>query len=172
MTFDIFNRHADKIAMANVAQTINCIHSLFLAHGADFVRTPVYYVFDMYRAHMGARLVPVKNPFPSRNVPALSGTGSLAAISCSASIREKRLTVTLTNPSLDASLPTRIRLTGGAAAIEARGLVLTHQDMRATNTFAKPEEVKPMAHPVTVAGDTIELSLPKQSVSLIDCRIA
>ena len=33
LTFDIFNRHADKIAMANVAQTINCIHSLFLAQG-------------------------------------------------------------------------------------------------------------------------------------------
>ena len=27
MTFDIFNRHADKIAMANVAQSVNCIHS-------------------------------------------------------------------------------------------------------------------------------------------------
>jgi alpha-N-arabinofuranosidase len=172
MTFDIFNRHADKIAMANVAQTINCIHSLFLAHGADFVRTPVYHVFDMYRAHMGALLVPVKSPLPSRNVPALSGTGTLAAVSCSASIRDKRLTVTLTNPSLDASLPARIRLTGGASALEARGQVLTHQNMRATNTFARPEEVRPMAHPVTVAADTIELSLPKQSVSLIDCRIA
>jgi alpha-N-arabinofuranosidase len=31
ITFDIFNRRADKIDMANVAQTINCIHSLFLA---------------------------------------------------------------------------------------------------------------------------------------------
>jgi alpha-N-arabinofuranosidase len=109
---------------------------------------------------------------PLRNVPALSGTASLAAISCSASVRDKRLTVTLTNPSLNASLPARIRLTGGTSAIEARGLVLTHQDMRATNTFAKPEEVKPVMHPVKVAGDTIELSLPKQSISLIDCRIA
>ena len=41
LTFDIFNRHADKIAMANVAQTVNCIHSLFLAQGDKFVRTPV-----------------------------------------------------------------------------------------------------------------------------------
>ena len=94
------------------------------------------------------------------------------AISCSASIRDNRLTVTFTNTSLDASLLARIRLTGGATPIEARGQVLTHQDTRATNTFAKPEEVKPMAHPVTVAGDTIELIVPKQSVSLIDCRIA
>ena len=47
VTLDIFNRHADKIAMANVAQTINCLHSLFLAEGDRFVRTPAYYVFEM-----------------------------------------------------------------------------------------------------------------------------
>ncbi len=29
LTFDIFNRHADKVHMANVAQTVNCLHSLF-----------------------------------------------------------------------------------------------------------------------------------------------
>ena len=52
MMLDILNRHADKIAMANVAQTINCIHSLFLAEGDRFVRTPAYYVFEMYRNHM------------------------------------------------------------------------------------------------------------------------
>ena len=56
VTFDIMNRHADKIVMANVAQTINCIHSLFLAQGDRFTRTPVYYVFEMYRDHMGAQL--------------------------------------------------------------------------------------------------------------------
>jgi alpha-N-arabinofuranosidase len=40
MAFDIFNRHAGKLAMANVAQTINCIHSLFLAQGDKYWRTP------------------------------------------------------------------------------------------------------------------------------------
>ncbi len=171
MTFDIFNRHADKIAMANVAQTINCIHSLFLAHGADFVRTPVYHVFDMYRSHMGGRLVPLRNPFPEVTVPALAGTAHLPAMSASASIRNRQLTVTLTNPSLGTSVTARLRLTGGARPVEARGIVLTHQDMRATNTFAKPEEVKPAAHPVKVAGDAIELVLPKHSVTRVDCRV-
>lgn len=31
VTLDVFNKHADKIAMANIAQTMNCLHSLFLA---------------------------------------------------------------------------------------------------------------------------------------------
>ena len=32
LTFDTFNRQADKVVMANAAQLINCLHSLFLAH--------------------------------------------------------------------------------------------------------------------------------------------
>jgi alpha-N-arabinofuranosidase len=172
MTFDIFNRHAGKIAMANVAQSVNCIHSLFLAQGDKFVRTPVYYVFDMYRTHMGAQQVPVSNPVAEMNVPVLAGQARLPGLSASASIRDRRITVTLTNPSLDSALSVRIRLAGGARAKEARASILTHQDMRATNTFADPDEIKPATHPVRVVGDALELGVPKQSILLIECAIA
>jgi alpha-N-arabinofuranosidase len=172
MTLDIFNRHAAKIAMANVAQTVNCIHSLFLAQGGNFVRTPVYHVFDMYRAHMGARQVPLSNPVPALDVPVLSSRAKLPGLSASASIRDRRLAVTLTNPSLDAALPVRLRLSGGGHATEARGRILTHNDMRATNTFANPDEVKPAAHPVKVVADGLELSVPKQAVVLVECEIS
>jgi alpha-N-arabinofuranosidase len=171
ITFDIFNRHAGKIAMANVAQSVNCIHSLFRAQGPNFVRTPVYHVFDMYRAHMGARQVPVSNPVPELNVPALAGQARLPGVSVSASIHDRRLAVTLTNPSLDANLNLRMRLGGRAHATEARGLVLTHQDMQATNTFADPDEVKPVAHPVSAVAEGIELTLPKQAIVLVECAI-
>jgi alpha-N-arabinofuranosidase len=172
MTFDIFNRHADKIAMANVAQSVNCIHSLFLAQGANFVRTPVYHVFDMYRPHMGARQVPVSNPVGELDVPALAGRARLPGLSASASIRDRRLTLTLTNPSLDSDLPLRIRLAGGASATDVRGTVLTHSDMRATNTFAEPNQVKPAEHPVRLAGNAIQLNLPKQAVALVECVVS
>lgn len=171
LTFDIFNRHADKIAMANVAQTINCIHSLFLAQGDKFVRTPVYHVFDMYRSHMGARQVPVRHRVPDLNVPTLAGQASLPGLSTSASVRDGRLTLTMTNPSLDADLTLRIRL-GGAHATEAQARILTHQNMQATNTFADLDEVKPAVHSIKVAGDALELRLPKQSVVAVECGIA
>ncbi|HMJ20395.1 MAG TPA: alpha-L-arabinofuranosidase C-terminal domain-containing protein, partial [Terriglobales bacterium] len=82
------------------------------------------------------------------------------------------LAVTLTNPSLETARSARIRLAGGARATEARGLVLTHQDMRATNTFAHPDEVKPVEHPVRIVADALELSLPKQAIILVECEIA
>jgi len=131
MTFDIFNRHADKIAMANVAQTINCLHSLFAAVGDKYTRTPVYSTFELYRPHMGARLVPLASTVPDLKVPVLDGDATLPGISGSASMRDDVLTVTLTNPSLQDALVTRIRVSGGAALREARARVLTHDDMHA-----------------------------------------
>src|SRR5262249_37307995 len=139
LTFDVFHRHADKIEMANVAQTINCLHSLFAAVGDRYVRTPVYSVFEMYRAHSGGRSLPVRIDLPPLSVPLLEGPGRLPALSASASVRDKTLTVTLTNPSLQEPVTARLRLAGGAQLREARATVLTHEDMHATNTFASPD---------------------------------
>ncbi len=158
VTFDVFNRHADKIAMANVAQTINCIHSLFLADGGRFVRTPAYSVFEMYQPHMGARSIPVQ----------IRAEG--LTLSGSASLRDKQVTLTLTNPSLDASVKARIRLASGSI-LEGRGQVLTHPDMHAHNTFDKPNEVRLAPLPVLNRNAEVEVSIPRQSVVALQLRL-
>jgi alpha-N-arabinofuranosidase len=171
VTFDVFNRHADKVAMANVAQTINCIHSLFLAQEDRYARTPVYYVFEMYRSHMGARSVPLRIRSHDLTVPAASGSAKMPGLSGSASVREKQLTVTLTNASLDAPVTARMRLADGSFT-EGRGTVLTHEAMTARNTFDRPDEVKPAALNVTVRGSDIQVTIPKQSVVLLALHTA
>ena len=171
MTFDVFNRHADKIEMANVAQTINCLHSLFAAVGDKYTRTPAYYTFEMYRPHMGGRSVPVRIDLPELTVPLLEGSGRLPGLSGSASVRDKSLTVTLTNPSLQESVVTRIRLSGGAHLREGRATVLTHQDMHATNTFERPNEVGLAALPAQVSGDTATITIPKQAVVAVSLQL-
>ena len=55
LSLDTFNRHADKVDMANVAQLVNNLHSLFLADGDRFVATPTFHVYTMYRPHQGAK---------------------------------------------------------------------------------------------------------------------
>jgi alpha-N-arabinofuranosidase len=55
LTLDTFNRHADKVDMANIAPLVNNPHSLFLADGDRFVATPNFHVFELYRPHHGAR---------------------------------------------------------------------------------------------------------------------
>jgi alpha-N-arabinofuranosidase len=171
VTFDVFNRHADKVAMANVAQTINCIHSLFLAQGDHYTRTPVYYVFEMYKGHMGARSAPMRVRCDELTVPGGAGTVKMPGLSGSASLKDGRLLVTLANPSLDSPVTTRIRLTAGNAA-EARGTVLTHADMTARNTFDQPENVKLAPLPVNIKGGTVEVAIPQHAVASIEVRVS
>jgi alpha-N-arabinofuranosidase len=171
MTFDVFNRHADKIEMANVAQTINCLHSLFAAVGDHYTRTPVYSTFEMYRPHLGGRSVPVRIDVPELTVPLLEGSARLPGLSGSASVRDKSLTVTLTNPSLQDGVVARIRLSGGARLREARATVLTHEDMRATNTFQSPHEVGLAALAAPVSGDTATVTIPKQAVVALSLQL-
>jgi alpha-L-arabinofuranosidase len=171
VTFDVFNRNADKIAMANVAQTINCIHSLFLAQGDHFVRTPVYYVFEMYRNHMRSQLAQMNIHCDELTVPSRGGTATMPGLSGSASINGKTLTVSLTNPNLDSSIPAHIRLTSGSI-LEGRGTVLTHADMTAGNTFDHPDQVKPAPFPVNVSASRAEVTLPQRSVISLELKIA
>jgi len=173
VTLDIFNRNADKVTMANVAQTINCIHSLFLAKGDQYVRTPVYSVFEMYRGHMGARLAQMQIHCDELKVPSRNGAGgsaTIAHLSGSASLKDKTLTVTLTNPSLDAPLTTQIHLTSGNVT-EGKGTVLTHSEMTAGNTFDRPDKVRPAALPINVRGNGISVTIPERAVVSLELKL-
>jgi alpha-L-arabinofuranosidase len=170
VTFDIFNRHADKIAMANVAQTINCIHSLFLAQESRYTRTPVYYVFEMYRNHMGARLASMRIRSHELTVPSRQSPGTVPGLSGSASIKDKMLTLTIANPSLDAPVSAQIRLTSGSLT-EGRGTVLTHHDMTARNTFDRPDEVKLLPLEIKVGANAAGVTFPPRSVTALELRI-
>ena len=172
ITLDIFNRHADKIAMANVAQTINCIHSLFLAKGDQYVRTPVYSVFEMYRPHMGAQQAQLRIHCEDLKVPSRSGpSATMPALSGSASIQGKALTVTLTNPSLDAPLTAKLRLTAGDI-VEGRGTILTHANRSASNTFDHPTEVQPAPFAVSIHGNGSAITLPPRSIVALELRLS
>jgi alpha-N-arabinofuranosidase len=172
ITFDVFNRHAEKIEMANVAQTINCLHSLFAAVGDKYARTPAYYAFEMYRPHMGARRVPLRVVAPELTVDVLDGSVKLPALSGSASIRDRALAVTLTNPSHEAARTVVVRVEGGGRVAEGRGTVLTHAEMAAANSFDRPDEVTPSALPVSVVADAAHVTLPARSVVALELRVA
>jgi alpha-N-arabinofuranosidase len=170
VTLDVFNRQADKIAMANVAQTINCIHSLMLAQGDRYARTPPYYVFEMYRSHMGSRLASMKIRCDELKVPSRTGTASMPGLSGSASTKDGTLHVTITNPSLESSVTAHLRLSSGSL-VEGRGTVLTHADKTAHNTLDKPNEVQLATLPVTVRGNKVEISIPQRAVVLLELRM-
>jgi alpha-N-arabinofuranosidase len=44
--------------MANIAQTVNVLQSVILTDGDKMVLTPTYHVFEMFKVHQGAVMVP------------------------------------------------------------------------------------------------------------------
>ena len=52
LTLNIFNKHSDRIMMANIAQTVNVLQAMILTDAQKMVLTPTYYVFKMFKEHL------------------------------------------------------------------------------------------------------------------------
>jgi alpha-N-arabinofuranosidase len=57
LTLNIFNKHADRVMMANIAQTVNVLQAVLLTDGEKMIKTPTYHVFKMYKEHQNNTLV-------------------------------------------------------------------------------------------------------------------
>jgi alpha-N-arabinofuranosidase len=160
LTLDCFNRHADKVSMANCAQLINNLNALFLAHEQHFICTPIFHVFEMYAAHQGAQ--GVRAEFAAPSVP--TGDGALWGLNGSASLQGKSLTLTVVNPSVTEPRETQIHI-HSASAVSASATVLTSSDIHAHNTFQQPDVVTPKRAPVSVTGSLARFIFPPASVT-------
>src|SRR5699024_5228226 len=61
ITLNIFHEHADRVYMANIAQMVNVLQAMILTDGEKMLKTPTYYLFDMYQKHMDSTVVPMDN---------------------------------------------------------------------------------------------------------------
>jgi alpha-N-arabinofuranosidase len=170
LTLDSFNRHADKVAMANAAQLINCLHSLMLASGDKFVLTPVYHVFKMYMAHMGAKAVRTEFAAPQATYDRLGKTTTLWGLNGSASVSGKNVTLTVVNPHASRAVETEI-VVRGATVTSGRGQVLTNGDLHARNDFEHPDAVHPEAATVAVSGGRVVHRFPAASVTALELTL-
>ena len=96
-TLDIFNRHADKVVMANIAQTVNVLQAMILTEGDKMLVTPTGHVYEMYAPHQAGQAVRVLVDTESITWQQGEKQGALPVIAGSASLKEKTLFVTLTN---------------------------------------------------------------------------
>lgn len=166
LTLDIFNRHADKVAMANVAQLINNLHSLFLAHEDKFVLTPNFHVFEMYSAHAHGKSL--RAVFNLPGIAAAEGkAGALEALAGSASLHGKQLVLTVVNPHATESRETDIQVRG-ASIQSGRARLLAAADIHAHNTFAEPRAVEAREIPVAVKGAGVRHVFAPASVTCME----
>jgi len=164
LTLNIFHRHADRVTMANLAQTINVLQAVILTDKEKMILTPTYHVFEMFKVHQDARLVPTELTTPDYR----RGDAAVPAVSSSASIDATgKLHISLVN--LDAAKPARISVAlSGHAAKTITGRVLTAPSINSHNTFEKPDVVKPASFTTfsrTPQGLSVEL--PARSVVVL-----
>lgn len=164
ISLDVFNRHADKVCMANIAQLVNCLQSLFLADGDRFIVTPTYHVFDMFTPHQGARSLRTEFRSPEASYERNGKPAALKGLSGSASVNGKQITLTVSNPHLSEARETEISVRGARPA-SAAATVLSSGEVRARNTFEEPENVRPRKAPVLVSGDSVLFTFPPASVT-------
>lgn len=180
LTLNIFHAHADRVHVANIAQTVNVLQAMVLTEGAKMLLTPTYHVFAMYKVHQGATLLPsVLEADEYVPTQSLSGTPGAAGsnrplsatpqISASASRDSAgRIHLSLCNLHHEAEAELTCELRGvNASAVSGR--VLTAPAMNARNTFEEPDAVKPAAFDgakVTATGLTVKL--PARSVVVLE----
>lgn len=171
LTLDTFNRHADKVVMANVAQLVNCLQALFLAHEDQFVVTPTYHVFDMYAAHQGAQSVRTLCSAPRSAYTRNNQPASVYGLGGSASIRDRQLVLTVTNPHLSQPRETEIMIRG-ASIKSARATILAAADVHAHNSFANPRGVEPKENQVKVTSGALSYSFAPASVTRLQLELS
>ena len=138
MTLNIFNKHSDRVKMANLAQMVNVLQSVILTDGADMILTPTYHVFDMYKDHQDAMLV--ESSIESEYI-GLEQEYQVPDLTESVSVSEDgTLHITVTNASLDRAIPVEAVISGRSVSEVCAEIV--SGEMHQMNTFENPDNVQ------------------------------
>ncbi|KAB8193040.1 alpha-N-arabinofuranosidase [Nonomuraea phyllanthi] len=170
--FDIFHRHADRLVMANIAQTVNVLQAMILTdpESKALVLTPTYHVFEMNKGHQDAASLRVDllSGLPSREV----GSDTLTTVSLSASRKDDTVLVSLSNLDADEAADVELDLRGGRAG-EVGSRILTAGSLRTHNTPETPAAVAPRTHEqVTRTEAGLRVHLPAHSFVTVEARLA
>lgn len=165
INLNIFNRHSDRVQMANIAQMINVLQAMILTDNEKMLLTPTYHVFEMYKVHQGSTLIPVEVSAPEYKF----GQAAVTALDASAS-RDKAGRLHLSLVNLDPNRPARVSLrVAGATPKAVSGRLLTAPAMNTINTFDRANAVSPVQlSDIKAQGAEITLSLPSKSVVVLE----
>jgi alpha-N-arabinofuranosidase len=184
-TLDIFNRHADKVVMSNIAQTINVLQAMILTQGEQMLVTPTGYVYEMYAPHQGAESLRLRIETPEiyfKKTNILQTTwqsalqegekmeGVIPTVAGSASLKGQIIFLTLTNSHAQEATDVTIDLLGEVKINQAHGQVLAGE-IHAHNTFSSPSQVIPQALDVISKSSQLNLTLQPASVTAIQIHL-
>ena len=167
LTLNIFQNHAARVRMANLAQMVNVLQSLILTDRGNILLTPTYHVFDLYQPHQGSTSLPLDISAPDY----VLGNVSVPALSASAS-RSANGEMTLSLVNLDPRRDARVDI--GAQGVQVRAAsarVITAASLDARPEFGKADPLapKPLGGIDTKRG-RVSLVVPAHSVVVLTLR--
>ena len=157
INLNIFHKHAKRLYMANIAQTVNVLQAMLLTDGDQMIKTPTYYVFDMYQNHMDAEFV--------------EGFGEMPAnVSYTASKKDGQLTISIVNYNLESSEELTFSFENQFNSVLS-AKILTADEMDAHNTFDNPDKIHEdkITEYKLLNGDLV-INVPNKSVVTIVLR--
>ena len=165
INLNIFNNHCDRVKMAAIAQTVNVLQSLILTKDEKMVLTPTYHVFDMYKVHQDAVMIPISLETDSID----TDQGKIPALHISSSL-DKDGKIHITACNLNAEENEKLVCSFNSFTVRsASGQILTSDKLNAHNTFDEPDNVgiKPFDDFKT-SENKIEINVPKHSVIAVE----
>ncbi len=165
VNLNIFNNHADRVKMTNIAQLVNVLQSLLLTNENKMVLTPTYYVFKMYKVHQNAILIPLKikslnYTFQNEAIPAINVSASKDSTG--------KINITLVNVDPNKENSVSIEM-GRSVKSSISGEIITAKSIYSFNDFSSMEAVKIQKFTQFKYNDNrLIVSLPPKSIVKIE----
>jgi len=165
---NIFNNHARRVKMANIAQFVNVLQAMILTKDDQLVKTPSFYVFKMYKVHQDATLLPIDVTCEDYSYDGMT----LPSVSASASKdKEGRIHVSLTNIDPHKDRIVEIDLRGSNNLSNASGEIITSPNENDYNDFGQQEKVNIQKFSsFSIKNNILKVNLPSKSVVTIELK--
>ncbi|WPP51457.1 alpha-N-arabinofuranosidase [Catalinimonas niigatensis] len=167
LSLNIFHKHADRVHMANIAQTINVLQAMILTQEEKMLLTPTYHVFDMYKVHQDATLLPhdlktKKYTHEGKTMDALYASSSRA--------EDGTVNLSLVNihPTQQMDISCEIR---GFEGKSVSGRILTADALNTYNTFDEPEKVTTTTFEgARIRNGKLQVNMPAKSIIVLNIK--
>jgi alpha-N-arabinofuranosidase len=162
---NIFNAHAERVKVANLAQTVNVLQSVILTKDNKMVLTPTYHVFRMFKVHQEAKLLNIDlrcedYTFGGKKIPAISASASVD--------KDGKVHISLANLNPNKPVIVTCPVIGDTYK-NVTGEVLTASAINSFNSFESPEVVKPANfNGFTYKDGILTITMPSKSVVVLE----
>ena len=170
MNFNAFIRHAYSVRMANIAQIVNVLAPILTRRDGLVLQT-IFYPFELYSRTCGQIALDV---WWQGETFAGGEYTSIRTLDVSATLDEaqKQLVLYVVNRSRTEAMETTISLADGQFVGNVRAFVVNGPDIKAENTFEKPNQVGTRETILEASGKSLTYSFEPHSVTALVCAIS